>query len=266
MDDLPSGDQLLASAVKLLIELGENEAAGVLLTCSIDHVDTERDADSDGWEYGRSRLILGLRCPGGAFHILDDKSSATTKAVVDAFCAITPYDYDFGRIIVRGELMDVRPGWRSELLELLRGGTVSNQGSSDDENVRSGGVGNQATTARPVWTYQYMRFRSPYEVELAKAFDQLPGVLYFPGCKGRMTGPHGRENREPDFLVCKDGKWGILEVDGGIHTTSTKASEDERDRIFKKHGVKVVEHYDNGRVASQPDAVVKEFLSLLAKT
>jgi len=161
--------------------------------------------------------------------------------------------------------MEVGPEWRKELFELLRGGTVSNQGTST-EDFRSGGVTNQATTAKPVWTYQYLRFRSPYEVELAKAFDQVAGVIYFPCCKGRMSGPNGRENREPDFLVCKDGKWGILEVDGKTHPAATKANEDERDRIFKRHGIKLVEHYDNGQVASQPEAVVKEFLSLLARS
>jgi very-short-patch-repair endonuclease len=71
-------------------------------------------------------------------------------------------------------------------------------------------------------------------------------------------------NREPDFLVCKDGHWGVLEVDGDLYH-SRAAKDHERDRLFRACGIKVVERYTANRCYREPEKVVGEFLVLLDK-
>jgi very-short-patch-repair endonuclease len=114
------------------------------------------------------------------------------------------------------------------------------------------------------------RFRSKTEIEIAKELDRA-GVLFFPNCGARLNGyslPNDLENvrrtYEPDFLVCAGGRWGILEVDGEPYHPAERAAYDhERDRLFKNHGIRVVERYDASRCWSNPHEVVREFLKLL---
>lgn len=120
---------------------------------------------------------------------------------------------------------------------------------------------NQGVGARHKW--KKLRFRSKEEIEIAEALE-CAGVLFFPNCKARLNTPEGRDNEEPDFLVCYNGKLGILEVDGEPwHPASRTVHDHERDRLFKVHGIRVVEHYDASRCFEQPDIVVREFLEIL---
>jgi very-short-patch-repair endonuclease len=71
---------------------------------------------------------------------------------------------------------------------------------------------------------------------------------------------------EPDFLVCANGKWGIIEVDGSDwHPRERAAVDHERDRRFREHGVRVVERYDARECYDRELAagVVAGFLRLL---
>jgi uncharacterized protein YjbI with pentapeptide repeats len=127
---------------------------------------------------------------------------------------------------------------------------------------------NQGVLFNPDWqiqTWEGMRFRSKAEVKIAQALDQAL-VFFLPNCLTRLNNPQkrgGRGNLEPDFLVCYYGKWGILEVDGPFHTPDRRVKEQERERLFKMHGIRVVERFDAARCETQPDEVVKQFLSIL---
>lgn len=136
---------------------------------------------------------------------------------------------------------------------------VGNNLNGDIEPVRT--IHNQGIGAR--YTWEKLRFRSKEEVEIAEALERA-GVLFFPNCKARLNTPEGRDNKEPDFLVCYNGKFGILEVDGEPwHPASRTVHDHQRDRLFKVHGIRVVEHYDARRCSEQPDLVVQEFLEIL---
>jgi uncharacterized protein YjbI with pentapeptide repeats len=122
-------------------------------------------------------------------------------------------------------------------------------------------VSNQGINAPQKWQGFY--FRSKTEIKIAEALDQV-GVLFYPNCKARLSSAVGREGKETDFLVFYQGKWGILEVDGEPwHPPSRTVHDHERDRLFKVHGNRVVEHYDASRCEKQPDEVVREFLEIL---
>ncbi|HYW21486.1 MAG TPA: pentapeptide repeat-containing protein [Nodularia sp. (in: cyanobacteria)] len=111
-------------------------------------------------------------------------------------------------------------------------------------------------------TWQRLRFRSKSEIKIAEALDRAE-VLFLPNCLARLNTPNGRANKEADFLICYHGKWGILEVDGPHHPPERRVEEQERERIFRRHGIKVVERFDSSRCYENPDAVVEEFFKML---
>jgi very-short-patch-repair endonuclease len=122
---------------------------------------------------------------------------------------------------------------------------------------------NQGVKARHTWNSFY--FRSKTEIKIAEALDRAD-VLFYPNSKARFNTPEGRGGKETDFLVFFQGKWGILEVDGEPwHPPSRVVHDHERDRLFKVHGIRIVEHYDANRCWNQPDKVVQEFLEILSQ-
>lgn len=42
-----------------------------------------------------------------------------------------------------------------------------------------------------------------------------------------------------------------------------RVEEQERERIFRRHGIKVVERFDSSRCYENPDEVVQEFFKML---
>jgi hypothetical protein len=115
-----------------------------------------------------------------------------------------------------------------------------------------------------LYFWEKMRYRSKSEIEIAKALDQV-GVLFVPNSLARLNSPEGRRNLEPDFLICHQGRWGILEVDGPWHTASRRVDEQQRERLFRFHGIRVIERFDSKKCENQPELVVQEFLRMLER-
>ncbi|MDP8964993.1 MAG: hypothetical protein M3O33_13640 [Cyanobacteriota bacterium] len=108
-------------------------------------------------------------------------------------------------------------------------------------------------------------FSSVSEVKIAQALDRV-GVLFFPNCRGRLNTTQGRRNRECDFLICYEGIWGILEVDGEPYHPASRAAEDhKRDGFFLDHGV-WVHRFDANECFNYPDDVVRRFLQRLKRS
>jgi hypothetical protein len=241
------GDPLLASAARFLIDGQEENAANVLLSCSLDVWES-----GDTWYRGDERLCavhVELTGPRAAYDILNNRDHPITKAVQRALDAVLPTHTYIKHFSVAAELMSLDPRWREELLEIARGK----------------GVHNQVGEAKAPRIWNNLRFRSESEVRVARALDQA-NVMFLPNCRARI-GLHGnRQNREADFLVCHNGKLGILEVDGEpFHPPSRTAEDHERDRLFKLHGILVVEHFDAGECFENPAGVVARFLNILKK-
>jgi hypothetical protein len=236
-----SDDQIHASAIRFLIGGGEEDAASVLISCSL---------HSSWWQdFGIDYKNFSLTGPRAAYDILSVRDHPIRKAIVKAIGAVLPVGIEMGNLIARGELLDIDPGWRSEMLEIVRGEGVSNQ-AAIERSVK-------------IQNWHNFGFRSTSEVKIAEALDKA-GVLFLPNCKARLGVEKNRENREPDFLVCHKGKWGILEVDGEpFHPPSRTVADHERDRLFKMHGIIVTEHYDATKCFEKPDEVVNQFLKIL---
>ena len=110
-----------------------------------------------------------------------------------------------------------------------------------------------------------LRFRSRSET---RVYDELKkrDVLFFPNATAVLGGGRGIK-REPDFLVCQKGRWGILEVMGEpFHTPRNAVKDHDRARLFKDHQVFLIEFYDASRCYNEPGSVVDDFLRLLSTT
>lgn len=129
-----------------------------------------------------------------------------------------------------------------------------------DNTINNQGV--QFYSDSTIHTWENLRFRSKTEIKIAEALDRT-GVLFVPNSLARLNTAKGRENKEADFLICYNGKWGVLEVDGPHHTAKRRVEEQERERIFKKNGIKVVERFDSERCYNNPDEVVQEFFKMI---
>jgi hypothetical protein len=244
--EIPPAEQLHASAVAFLLEGGGEEAAAVLLGCSLSAWPTGQDWIEEDVQVG---LRVELAGPRDVYEMLCDGGHLITVAIREALAAVLPAHLVLYDLSVRAELVNVDPGWRHRLLEAARGDGVHNQ---------AGGNG-----AGQVWND--LRFRSRSEVCIAQALDRA-GVLFLPNCRARLGPPPGRETREADFLVCQDGRWGILEVDGEPFHPASRAAEDHaRDRLFRLQGVPVVEHFDAAECRRDPGGVVRRFLEVLGR-
>jgi hypothetical protein len=237
-----------ASAARFLIDGGQEDAANVLLSCRL------RTWDSgDSWFVGDEQTLavhVELTGPRAAYDLLRLSSHPVTEAIKGAIQAVLPSDRYVKHLTAHAELVDLDPDWRTELLEIARGR----------------GVHNQAIQNQTGLSWKNLRFRSKSEIRVAQALDKA-GVLFLPNCLARMTAPDGRKNREADFLICCDGKWGILEVDGEpFHPPSRTVQDHERDRLFKGHGIQVIEHFDSVECYEHPEVVVQTFLNLLRRS
>ncbi len=244
MDEIDS-EQLEASAARFLIDGGDEDAASLMLACRINVYPS-----GDGWWQGdeyHHALHIEVHCPRAAYDVLMDESNATGKLMRDSLAAVRPSQTYLRHFTVHGKLIEIDPDWRTELLEI----------------ARRRGVHNQAAGAENARTWRNLRFRSQSEIRIAEALEEA-GVMFLPNCFARLGPATARRNREADFLVCHNGKWGILEVDGEpFHPPSRTVFDHERDRLFKGHGVRVAEHYDATRCYEEPHKVVLEFLKIL---
>jgi len=235
-------EQMHASAVQFLIYEDDREAAIALLSCTL-------DLEQINTNFGINIYTAILRGSRSIYEKIRDKEHPITKSILAAFNAVFPTDSEVDYLTAKANLIDVTPDWKTQMLEIALGKEAHNQGIE---------IKDRATIS-----WNNLRFRSETEKRIAQALDKA-GVLFLPNCLARLNTPEGRKNKEPDFVICKDGKWGILEIDGPFHTPATAAEEHERDRYFRDYGIKV-ERYKADKCYQQPDKVVTEFLNLLKK-
>ena len=240
--DLSFDERIHASAVQFLIQENEKDAATAFLACTFELSEWES-------ELNYTQYTALLRGPRWVYEVIRDENHPTTQAIHKALDAIMPWDCSVKRVLMRANLIDVEPDWKVQMLDIALGKEVHNQGIA---------INNRATM---IW--QGLRFRSESEKRVAEALDRA-SVLFLPNCLARLTTPEGRKRKEPDFVICHQGRWGILEVDGEpYHPPSRTTDDHKRDQDFYAHGVHLVLHFDAAECYQQPDRVVKRFLDLL---
>lgn len=130
--------------------------------------------------------------------------------------------------------------------------------TQEDTPLNTGSLVSEGTIV-----HDNLRFRSRTET---RVYDELKKreVLFFPNATA-VLGGRGLK-REPDFLICKDGAWGILEVMGdSYHTPSNAMQDHDRARLFNDYKILVIQFYDAIRCYNNPDEVADDFLLRLEK-
>src|SRR5260370_35771889 len=245
MIDIPDSERVHASAVTFLTDGHEEKAARILLSCDLE-VEAHYVWLAPDEGYNDGTFDVELAAPRAIYEIISNAEHPTTKLIEEAIRVTLnrPYHLD-NRLL----LPKVTPGWKEKMLDALQENSVVNQGNPIEN--------------RPTYSWNNLRFRSNTEIKIAEALDKA-GVLFFPNCMARL-GPIGeRRNKEADFLICDDGKWGILEIDGEAYH-SNAATDHERDRFFRTYGIRVIERFTASQCYNNPEAVIRRFLVLLKK-
>lgn len=247
---LTEEEKLQAEAVSYLIEGGEVEEAAILLSCklSIKRIRLNVHDDLDfGLISAKEDIAIVLLGTRKICEIVNNDEHPSTKAIRKAIDIVLSIDFSCVDLSAIPDFPKFGPDWRSQLIDAIKNRPALNQGIKINE--------------AQIYEWESLRFRSPVEVIMAKTLDKY-NVLFLPNCMARLGQPGNRTRREADFLVCFDGKVGILEIDGEVYHTSA-AKDHDRDRLFRHHGIKVCEHYDAKRCLKEPEEVVRDFLKIL---
>lgn len=236
------GAEVLSQAVALLRTRGDPAVADLLAACELDIVE----------DYGgdvRLELVGPLVTQPGPL----DLDIPMAHVLAQALREVIPPNIWIEQLWARPpERQTTAPPSDAEFVD-------------STSTARNGGGLNQAVGELAPRTWAGMRFRSESELRIAQALDRT-GVLFLPDALMRLGAANARQNREADFLVCADGKWGILEVDGApFHPDDGREAANERDQLFGQHGISIVEHFEAARCSAAPEAVVAEFLAALTR-
>ena len=159
------------------------------------------------------------------------------------------------RIGLRVKLIEVEQGWKDKVRAIILHAQAPNQGALTEQVL--------AQKGRQPLVYQEMKFGSISEVSIAQELASRR-VLFFPLplAVRSETGAAYMDRREPDFLICHDGVWGILEV--AFHPDRYE-KDAEKDVWFKKSGIVCIQNYTAEQCFNHPSEVVDAFLHILAK-
>ncbi|MBD2060488.1 hypothetical protein H6F88_31595 [Oculatella sp. FACHB-28] len=118
VDISSSDEQLLASTIHYLLQGGEEDryVAGLLKDCILT---TEERLEDDRFRMEPSLVLeIELRCPRQTYHIFSDKECNYLSVVQSAVEVLVDKRYlDTLKVfITRAELVQIKPGWRDELI------------------------------------------------------------------------------------------------------------------------------------------------------
>ncbi|MEO8611639.1 MAG: hypothetical protein ABI690_27315 [Chloroflexota bacterium] len=243
-DDL---DILIFNTNQLLLARGKIEAVGLLTTLDFKIYDGTND-------FGDDFCVLDARVPLSQYEylrsLIADLESLTKyteifENIASIINEIIPYDYYIRFITCTLDPSIPPDNWRSDLSNTITA-LSSNQALFTFQN-----------SAKLI--HDGLNFRSKTEI---KIYDGLVkrGLLVLPLPVAVMGKP--RAYKEPDFVVCYNGKMGILEIHGDKwHPPETAAKEHERRREFTKLGISVYEIFGADRCWNDPNGVIDEFMA-----
>jgi len=250
----PAGEReekILRTWTKLLLERGRRELASIAVESAI-------EITEDDW--GTESVTLAL--PPSAHGIVTENEEVLNELLsfLHDVCAGNVYTEDGNPrqevpISTKMSLMSIDPDWQEKMRHLISAAKGSNQGVVTEKAGKRKG--------RDTHTYNEMTFGSKSEIRIAQELETRD-LLFFPLPLGvrAETGDRWKDRREPDFLVCQEGTWGILEV---AYHPDRYEKDAEKAGWFKEMGILCVEHVTAERCYSQPADVVDDFLNVLSK-
>jgi hypothetical protein len=267
-------NQLHRTWVQLLIETNQGYVASIAVDSEITlrYSTTRKAYDDDGmFERWADVVEVTISIPVSFYELVRD--NPIIKSIMEPSLASillnrwTPLEANDGYGIyreVKAEQLDfmysvmflkVEAGWQDKVRMLITTSGVTNQGVITEKVF--------TRDQKTIIEYNEMKFGSRSEVRIAQALERRK-VLFFPLplAVRAETGVNYQDRREVDFLVCNDGIWGILEV---AHHEGRYEKDSEKAGWFKKSGLLCVEFYTAERCYGEPEKVVDEFLSILAR-
>lgn len=235
---LPLGEDFLVTTVKYLVNKDtehENKIAALLSFCDLNFKTYWKYCYRPNcyWAYGE--LYVPINNLGFVSDDIKKEIEETIKYIFPS-----NVDFDLYNIAIIPKLEESYENWRIDILEKILGQGINNQASF-------------TTTKVPMCEYKYMKFRSKTERKLAPYFENSK-ILFFP----LPLAVCGNEHREPDFLVCKKGKWAILEIVDDIYHPSVE-KEAYRTRWFQDHNIQI-RSYEANKCYEKPEEIVNEFI------
>jgi hypothetical protein len=247
-------EKLHRTWTELLLERGRRELASIAVECEVEVSEEEM---FDG-AFSSESVTLSL--PPSAHEIVTENEEVYEELLdyLHEVCAGNVYEQQVpreGHIETKMKLLEVGEDWKEEMRRLISEAKGSNQG------VISGKVAKRE--GRDTHTYNEMTFGSKSEIRIAQELETRD-LLFFPLPLGvrAETGDRWKDRREPDFLVCQNGTWGILEV---AYHPDRYEKDAEKAGWFKEMGILCVEHVTAERCYNQPADVVDDFLNVLSK-
>lgn len=160
-----------------------------------------------------------------------------------------PYIYTFDLMAQR---ITATETWRQDFLNILKSGESLNQGKFIREEK--------------LVSWNNMRFASMEEMLLAQALEKVKKtrdnlkLVYFPNCLARVLVDGTNVNMYPDFLICINGKWGILEVNGKQHNLPEQAELDNNKRNLLAKAKIQMYFYSAESIRQDAERIVCEFI------
>lgn len=238
---LPEDDHLLGMLVQFFVDGEDFDTAGQLLYC---RMEVTFDGEYQFKLVAPRRIYDQLAREDAFMETVGDRVRAALTAVLAALNV----NFDPAGLVFAPELTTIGADWRLQLAAAVDGKSAHNQ----------------AVGLKKAVVWNDLRFRSAAELRIAQALEKAQ-VLYLPNCKASL-GYKIRETREPDFLICHRGRWGILQIDGEpFRPQSGSAQQTQSDSVIREHGIRIIEYYQAAQCLEDANGVVQHFLKTLAE-
>ena len=254
-------ERVIEAWAKLLIASGEEEIAAVIIDSNFEY--TVMSPNS----LDKSYVNVNINLPPFGFHLVNDNEGIKNQVLETFHIAsrnhlLTHQDYPYcwrrskrDKIQLGLNLKEYDENWKEVIRDLIAHPKPRNQGIVSEAAFRK--------RERSLISYNEMKFASKSEIRIAQILEDK-SILFFPLPlavkyeKGNIYHDH----REPDFLICDDGRWGILEV---AYHPGRYEKDAEKEHWWNRSGVLCVKHYTAERCYKEPQIVVQEFLEYLSR-
>lgn len=234
-------EELRETLVTYFLESCDEETgkfyANLLLDCTYEILEQQS-------EYGYTYWDVTVQAPPQAFrYFLEEKNEFK---FLETLVRRSITEQSISNVQLALKRKEAAAGWDEGVRRYLAGDVVNNQG---------------AAGTSPILDDLALRYKSQAEVAISKALRRAR-VMFFPLPVAVITVGQKSNKREPDFLICDAGRWGVLEVQGDeYHKNATV--DHERAELLQRHGIKYVRFYSSQACHADPDGVVRKFLEWL---
>jgi hypothetical protein len=238
-------ERLLRTYIELVRHSSKPQLAALL-------VDAEVLVESENYDY-LDEVFVGI--PACYVHIVLNDNSILEHFRECMKLLLSGKYYNPDRIQFGTRFMEPEDNWQELVKSLIMRSKEPNQGVVTT-------IVRQREQKEPL-KYNEMKFGSATEIRVAQELEKRK-ILFFPLplAVRAETGKNFQDHREPDFLICHEGVWGILEV--AFHPGRYEQDK-QKDEWFKKSGILCVEHYTAEECFNNTASVIDKFLSILAQ-